>query len=82
MAVLTQFVAKSYLYIFVCLATRAVHLELAAGLSLEAFVAVVTQFVARCGCPESDKCFCRYTTEIYDLQVKVCAAEQLTTLCV
>ena len=44
---------KSYLCVFVCFATKAVHLELAADLSSEAFIAVLTRFVARRGCPNA-----------------------------
>ena len=44
---------KSYLCVFLCFATKAVHLELAADLSSEAFIAVLTRFVARRGCPNT-----------------------------
>lgn len=44
---------KSYLCIFVCLATKAMHLELVGDLSSEAFLACLRRFVARRGSPAS-----------------------------
>lgn len=42
---------KAYLCIFVCLGTKAVHLELVSSLSTEAFIAAFTRFVSRRGLP-------------------------------
>ncbi|XP_033222851.1 uncharacterized protein LOC117176704 [Belonocnema kinseyi] len=44
---------KTYVSIFVCLATKAVHLELACDLSTEAFLASLKRFLARRGLPNS-----------------------------
>lgn len=40
---------KAYLCLFVCLATKALHLELASDLSSDAFIAALRRFVARRG---------------------------------
>lgn len=40
---------KAYLCIFVCLATKAVHLEVVTDLTTEAFIASLTRFVSRRG---------------------------------
>lgn len=42
---------KCYICLFVCLTTKAVHLELAQNLSTEAFIAVLRRFVGRRGIP-------------------------------
>jgi hypothetical protein len=44
---------KSYLCIFVCLAVKAVHIELAADLTKEGYLAALNRFVARRGKPQS-----------------------------
>lgn len=44
---------KAYIAIFVCLATRAVHLELVDGYSTSAFIATFERFCARRRLPES-----------------------------
>lgn len=44
---------KSYLCIFVCLATKAVHLELVTDLTKEGYMAALNRFVARRGKPRS-----------------------------
>ncbi|CAK1578880.1 unnamed protein product [Parnassius mnemosyne] len=43
---------KAYLCVFVCLATKAVHLELVSTLSTEAYVATLGRFVSRRGLPD------------------------------
>ena len=44
-------VLKAYICLFVCLAVKAVHLELVSDLTAEAFIAALRRFVARRGCP-------------------------------
>lgn len=43
--------AKVYLCVFVCLSTKAVHLEVVADLTTEAFIASLDRFVSRRGLP-------------------------------
>lgn len=45
----TRKLVKAYLCIFVCFATKAVHIELAGGLSTEIFLNTLKRFVARRG---------------------------------
>ncbi|XP_033228837.1 uncharacterized protein LOC117180447 [Belonocnema kinseyi] len=44
---------KTYISIFVCLATKAVHLEIASDLTREAFIACLSRFFSRRGFPSS-----------------------------
>lgn len=44
-------IVKGYLCVFVCLATKAVHLEVVSALTTEAFVAALDRFVSRRGLP-------------------------------
>ncbi len=44
---------KVYLCVFVCMATKAVHIEVVRDLTTEGFLAALRCFVARRGCPET-----------------------------
>ena len=44
-------VVKVYLYIFISLTVKAVHLELVSDLTSEAFIAALCRFIARRGYP-------------------------------
>ena len=44
---------KSYLALFVCFASKAVHLELVSDLSTAACIAAIRRFVSRRGCPRN-----------------------------
>lgn len=46
-------VTKCYICLFICLATKAVHLELVTALTTDAFLATFRRFVSRRGKPES-----------------------------
>ena len=43
---------KSYIALFVCFATKAIHLEATSELTTAAFLATLLRFVARRGCPQ------------------------------
>ena len=42
---------KAYLALFVCLSTKAVHIEVVSDLTTTAFIAALKRFIARRGCP-------------------------------
>lgn len=42
---------KSYLCVFVCMATKAIHLELLTDMTRDCFIVCLDRFVARRGCP-------------------------------
>ena len=44
---------KTYVCLFLCFSTKATHLELVSDLTTDAFLAALTQFVARRGVPET-----------------------------
>lgn len=66
-------IVKAYLCVFVCLSTKAVHLELVTSLSTEAFVATLDRFVSRRGLPSLIRSDCgtnykgtsNYLKEVY-----------------
>ncbi|XP_075162872.1 uncharacterized protein LOC142235505 [Haematobia irritans] len=45
-------ITKGYVCIFVCFATRAIHLEATSDLSTQSFIAALDRFIGRRGCPE------------------------------
>ena len=47
---------EAYVCIFVCLATKAVHLEVTSNLTTEAFTACLRRFVSRRNCPKTIRC--------------------------
>lgn len=66
-------IQKCYLCVFVCLATKAVHLEIVSDLSVDAFIATFTRFVSRRGLPSLMRSDCgtnytgsdKYLKELY-----------------
>ncbi|XP_073831676.1 uncharacterized protein [Musca autumnalis] len=46
-------ITKGYVCLFVCFATKAIHLEAVSDLSTAAFLAALARFVARRGCPSA-----------------------------
>lgn len=69
---------KAYLCVFVCLATKAVHLEVVSDLTTEAFVAALGRFVSRRGMPSLIRSDCgtnykgtdHYLTDVYNFLCK------------
>ena len=74
---------KTYATVFVCLTTKAVHLDLCASLSTEDFMATFRRFVARRGCPshmysDNGTNFLGAREEIRELQ-KLTESKETTT---
>ncbi|XP_039311990.1 uncharacterized protein LOC120359243 [Solenopsis invicta] len=64
---------KSYISLFICFATKAIHLEAVSDLSASSFIAALRRFIGRRGCPQciySDNAtnFVGAKNEIYDIQ--------------
>src|SRR5439155_26441742 len=71
---------KSYISLFVCFTTKAVHLEWVSDLSTNAFIAALTRFISRRGLPADIYCdggtnFVGAKKEIEDL-VKLVSSEE------
>ncbi|GIX75327.1 reverse transcriptase [Caerostris darwini] len=47
---LGQKFTKAYITLFVCLATKALHVELVGDLTSESFISAFRRFISRCGC--------------------------------
>lgn len=47
----SKHIYKSYIAVFVCFATKAIHMEWVDDLTTESFLATLRIFIARCGCP-------------------------------
>jgi hypothetical protein len=68
---------KAYVCIFVCLATKAVHIELVCDLTTDAFIAALTRFISRRG-----KCKNMYSdngTNFVGANRKLCKLTKLLT---
>ncbi|XP_055623539.1 uncharacterized protein LOC129766968 [Toxorhynchites rutilus septentrionalis] len=77
---------KGYVAVFVCMATKAVHLELASDLTSESFIAALKRFVARRGLPVNIYCdngtnFTGAERELRTLLKQFKHQQQLTAFC-
>lgn len=78
-------ISKAYLALFVCMATKAVHLELVSDLSTDAFLASLNRFVSRrglCRCIYSDngRNFLGATRYLMDVQNYILSAPHFETI--
>jgi len=67
---------KSFIIVFVCMCTKAVHLDLCSNLSTEDFMAALRRFVARRGCP--DRIFSDNGTNFCGAREEIRAIQELT----
>lgn len=82
-------VQKSYVALFVCFVTKAVHVELVTDLTTEAFLACLKRFIARRGLPTHIYCDNAKTfkgaanklKELYDLFNSKCLKDDVTHFC-
>ena len=80
---------KAYIAVFVCLETKACHLELISDLTAEAFIATLRRFVARRGKPsvirsDNATCFTRANKdlkELFELLRQQSTQDSLANLC-
>ncbi|XP_062713174.1 uncharacterized protein LOC134290145 [Aedes albopictus] len=80
---------KAYIAVFICMSTKAIHLEVASDLTTEAFLATLQRFVGRRGTPEqlhSDNAtnFCgaqSELTELYELFKQQQTATKINEFC-
>lgn len=80
---------KSYVALFVCFATKAIHIELVSDMTTEAFLACLQRFVARRGLPSLIYCDNAKTfkgaenklKELYDLHSSKCHVENVENFC-
>ncbi|XP_062710030.1 uncharacterized protein LOC134288640 [Aedes albopictus] len=80
---------KAYIAVFICMSTKAIHLEVASDLTTEAFLATLQRFVGRRGTPEelhSDNAtnFCgaqSELTELYELFKQQQTATKINAFC-
>lgn len=70
---------KVYLCIFICMATKAVHLETVSDLSSESFIATLTRFASRRGLPAHLYTDCGTTYVGADRQLKTIFEELMKT---
>ncbi|XP_038106952.1 uncharacterized protein LOC119766466 [Culex quinquefasciatus] len=83
-------ITKAYVCLFVCLQTRAIHLELVSDLTTDAFLASLRRFASRRGCPktmhsDNGTNFVGAKTELHELWQMFqneCATKKITSYCV
>lgn len=77
----SKVILKSYIALFICLATKAVHLELVSDLSTQAFLACLRRFIGRRGKPSdifSDNATNFHGAKNFiDSQFNICASEPI-----
>ncbi|XP_055714973.1 uncharacterized protein LOC129809183 [Phlebotomus papatasi] len=75
---------KAYIALFVCMSTKALHLELVSSLTTEAFIASLRRFVARRGIPshifsDNGTTFVGADRELKNLLTSSASQEEITT---